>query len=321
MGSGRQAARAAVRRLTLGVRDIPQFAIVGLPVPQDRVEVILETRDQLLDVTSNHVAVSLDPFLIGIGLPASSLMEPHRVRTLVFRERGDERRELGRLTLQLQQSIDLAPDTLAIFRPTGGRDTCVGFTRRWLYYAWKRWTTRRLRRPEPSFADFRNLLTFYSCPRPVTLVTVMDGETSGNIFPMDLVGRVGAQLFIAALKNNSRPLEIVRSTRRMVFSRIPITLRDDAYLLAKQHRLVNVEWDGIPFQLTKSTAFGFPIPACALSSLEIEVRETRPMGSHTAILGVVVHQQPIDDSGVGMHHVSGLYEDHYKAHGRTLRRT
>ncbi len=311
----RHVVKAAVRRSTLGITKIPQFVIVGLPVPQDRIDVMLHSRLGPLDVTSNTVAVSLDPLLIGIALPDSSVASPRddcRAR-LVFSERAGNRRELGRLNLRLERSIDVSRHPLAIFKPITGHDRCVGRMRRSFYYGWKSWMARGRIGPQPTFADFKHLLTFYVCPRPVALVSIMEDDRRGNIFPMDLISQPTSQLFIAALKNTSRAIDLVRASRRMVVSRIPFELRDDAYSLATQHRLSHVKWETLPFPLARSETFRFPVPAPALRATEIEVRETYPMGSHTAILGSVVDEQVMNGNDLGMHHISGLYGEYCKA--------
>jgi flavin reductase (DIM6/NTAB) family NADH-FMN oxidoreductase RutF len=222
------------------------------------------------------------------------------------------------LALQLHERIALPDGELAVFRPTGGRDACVNPLRRSLYYAWKRWKGSQRPGPRPDFADFKNLLIHYICPRPVALVTVMANDGShGNLFPMDLFAQIGPQSFVAALKNSNRAMEQVRRSRRMVVSRIPFQLATAAYALANMHRAEHIDWETVPLALTRSAHFGYRIPAEALTTTEIEIQRTANFGSHTALIGVAVHEQRVNE-GRGMHHISGLYEEHCRARGRAL---
>jgi flavin reductase (DIM6/NTAB) family NADH-FMN oxidoreductase RutF len=317
-GLARRLAQQAAHRATLGVRTIPQFAIVDLPAPQRQIEVALQGSFGAVDVTSRTVAVSLDPLRIAVGLPKrADALPPPAVATLTFRETTDGRAEVGRLDLRLHESIALPDAELAVFRPVGGRDACINPLRRSLYYAWKRWMRRQRPGPEPDFADFTNLLIHYICPRPVALVTVMDDDARGNLFPMDLLAQVGSQSFVAALKNSNRAMEQVCRSRRFVVSRIPFELATAAYALADMHRAENIDWETVPFALARSERFGYPIPAAALTTTEVEIHRTENLGSHTALIGVAVHEQRLNE-GRGMHHVSGLYEDHCRARGRAL---
>ncbi|HLK94051.1 MAG TPA: hypothetical protein VKZ18_29430 [Polyangia bacterium] len=310
----RRWASGAVDRVLLGVRRIPQFAIVGLPVPQRDVEVILETPRTEIDVTTNNVAVSLQPLRLGIGVRAPS---PSEEMALAFRARAD-RRLLARLRLRYERSLGDggAPGgrRLAIFRPVAGDDACVGRLRRSVYYGWKRWSARRPPSPVGPFSDFKNLLSFYICPRPVALVSVMEADGHGNLFPMDLMGPTATPFFVAALKNASRSTALVQRARRMVVSRIPLALSAQAYALAAQHRVWHADWKALALPLMPSPAFGFPVPAQALTVTELEVREWQVMGSHTALLSLPVHEEVVSP-GEGMHHVSGLYQEHLRARG------
>jgi flavin reductase (DIM6/NTAB) family NADH-FMN oxidoreductase RutF len=317
-GLVRRLAQRAAHQATLGVRAIPQFAIVDLPAPQRQIEVMLRWSLGTVDVTSRTVAVSLDPLRIAVGLPKRADAAPvPAIAALTFRETTDGRAEVGHLTLQLHECIALPDADLAVFRPIGGRDACITPFRRSLYYAWKRWTRRQRPGPEPDFADFKNLLIHYICPRPVALVTVMDDDARGNLFPMDLLAQVGPQSFVAALKNSNRAMEQVRRSRKMVVSRIPFELATAAYALADMHRAKHIDWETVPIALARSVHFGYPIPTGALTTTEIEIHRTANLGSHTALIGVAVHEQRVNE-GRGMHHVSGLYEEHCRARGRAL---
>jgi flavin reductase (DIM6/NTAB) family NADH-FMN oxidoreductase RutF len=323
VAGARGLAREALDSLTLGVRRIPQFGVVALADPQQQIEVSLESGPRAIDVTARTVAVSLEPLRIAVGLDAPARAVWGRSDgQLVFREPAARGAEVARLELRHERSLALpggarAGNELAIFRPIGGIDACVSPLRRSLYYGWKRWDGRRRPAPPEGFETFKHLLVHYVCPRPVALVSVMDDGTRGNLFPMDLLGQVVPGAFVAALKNTNRTIESVRRSRRIVVSRIPLELSKQAYALADMHRSAHIDWAAAPVALARSAGSGYPIPARALVATEVEIHHTEDMGSHTALVGVPVHEQRLNE-GRGMHHVSGLYHERCQALGRPL---
>jgi flavin reductase (DIM6/NTAB) family NADH-FMN oxidoreductase RutF len=306
--------RRAAHHLTLGVRTIPQFAVVALPTPQRQVSCALTTSSGAVDVTSQTIAVSLDPLRIGI---AGDALGGDDAR-LVFRETVDRPEDLGRLDLQFERVVPLPDGELNVFRPRRGWDGCVGPVRKRLYYAWKRWMRRRRGDRRHTFEDFKGLLIHYIRPRPVALVTVMDGAgVRGNLFPMDLLAQPGPTTFVAALKNTNRAVEQVRRSRRMVVSWIPPSLGPQAYALADMHRADETDFGVIAFPLARSARFHHPVPAQALSVVEVDIERMVDMGSHTALIGVPVQTSHLNE-GLAMHHVSGLYQEHCRRRGRAI---
>jgi flavin reductase (DIM6/NTAB) family NADH-FMN oxidoreductase RutF len=127
--------------------------------------------------------------------------------------------------------------------------------------------------------EFFALSTFYICPRPVVLVSVVDGN-AGNIFPMDLIGPIGAQHFTLALHGTSTAVPLIERSRKVALSAVPVEQISIAYALGQNHKKTDFRWNQISFDLATSPAFGLPIPAFALSVKEMEIEEVRAMGSH-----------------------------------------
>ena len=314
--NGRWLAAELIDSLTLATRMIPQFATVALSDPQRQIDVLLDG-PCALDVSVQTVAVSLDPLLIAVGVPAT--VDPAVLSDvrLVFRETAGERTELARLDLRFRRALAIPGGELAIFSPIGERDRCLRPHRLLLYYGWKRWYARRRSDWRGSFDDFKRLLVYYVCPRPVALVSVMDDAERGNLFPMDLIASPFSGTFVAALKNTNRALECVRRSRRMVVSVVPYELADQTRALADMHRADHVDWSTVPVALARSACFAYPVPERALTVTEIEVQRTEDMGSHTALIGVQVRRERLNE-GRAMHHVSGLYQTHCRMEGHPL---
>lgn len=313
----RRQAGEVIDSLTFATRRIPQFATVASPDPQRDVEIVLDDGRQTRDVTAQTIAVSLDPLLIAVSIPSPPGATVRSAARLVFRDAGGERSEVARLDLRFQRALEIPGGELAIFRPVAEWNGCLSPHRLLLYYGWKRWHARRQPAWRGSFDDFKRLLVYYVCPRPVALVSVMDDGDRGNLFPMDLIASPFSGTFVAALKNTNRAIECVRRSRRMVVSVVPYELADQARALADMHRADHVDWSTVPVALARSARFAYPIPERALTVAEIEIHKSENMGSHTALVGVTVGQQRLNEA-LAMHHVSGLFETYRRAQGRPL---
>jgi hypothetical protein len=137
------------------------------------------------------------PLTIGIGLESRlRLTETGRAPlALQFRERDAEKRLLGEIGLRLRDIIPARGDQVCLFETRNCRNNCMPRARLWaryLHYGYHQWRSRKQVGSNVPMVgrEVRCLFVFYICPRPVVLVSVLDGD-SGNIFPMDLIGPVG----------------------------------------------------------------------------------------------------------------------------------
>ena len=307
----------------LGYRSLAQYAIVGLKYPQDQVQVSLVGGGlPELDVTRCNVVVSLRPFLIGVSLPEGErrTSSVHHQRELVFRESGILRhgRELGRIGLLPLREIPLDGTRLCVFGVGTHRDHCLEWPRLATYYArqwWHAWTNQKPGNFKMAFGDLIRIWTFYICPRPVMLVTVVHGSSS-NIFPMDLVGFTGSPYFSLALRSTSPSVKLIAESRRIAVSRVPIGLSAPVYELGKHHRLSSIDWGTLPFATDVSSVFQLPVPTAALGVQELEIEQVHTIGSHTLFLGKPVSAQDVAD-GLGMFHISGLYSEYLRRQAGT----
>jgi flavin reductase (DIM6/NTAB) family NADH-FMN oxidoreductase RutF len=279
-------ARTALREFVFGP-PIPQFCTVGLKYPQSEVRVWLRGLGTPLDVTDTNVIVAARPFTVGIGLEripdAATIERAHLFMN--FSDHSGDNRWLGEIRLSYAETIRIGDRALCLFRGSRSTNRCLPRSvvwRRYLDFA------RRQRRiaKGPTAPETRMILrelfalsTFYICPRPVVLVSVVDGN-AGNIFPMDLIGPIGGQHFTLALHGTSTAVSPMERSRRVALSGVPVEQISIAYGLGQNHKKTDFRWNQISFDLTTSPAFGLPIPEFALSVKEMEIEEVRAMGSH-----------------------------------------
>jgi flavin reductase (DIM6/NTAB) family NADH-FMN oxidoreductase RutF len=247
---------------------------------------------------------------VGVGHLAElrSVMEQRDGLELKFVDRQLQK-EIGSLRLQQQQEWHAANHSLMLFEVRSSKNRCAS----WLRRCWNAavYRCRALRkRPAASLTlsprAVEQTLIFYMCPRPVFLISVDDGEHS-NIFPMDLLGPIGAERITLALRNTSPSVATISATRRLAMSAIAVDDCKTAYRLGAHHRMLKVDMNSLPFTVTPSQVFSLPIPSIALQVREVQILDFRQIGSHTLFIGHIVSQQ---DAATlpQLFHTCGLYQ-------------
>jgi flavin reductase (DIM6/NTAB) family NADH-FMN oxidoreductase RutF len=302
--------RKVVKGLFFGPASIPEYCTLGLRDPQSEVGVWFHGLGAARDVTYSSVVACIRPFTIGIGFegdcdPPVSNRSRYFLR---FHERGGEARLLGEIGLRLKEAIPAGDGRLYLFETRDYNNYCLPrnlLWRRYLHYAYQRW-----RRSKPSgfrvvARELHALFVFYICPRPVVLVSVVDGHL-GNIFPMDLIGPVGAECFTLALQTTSAAVPLMERSRRIALGSVPAEQVAVAYELGKNHRKPCVDWDRLPFATTASSAFGLPVPHFSLRVREMQIENVRNMGSHKLFICRAIEDQRWAD-GLQLFFMHGFY--------------
>lgn len=305
-------ARTALRQLVFGP-PIPQFCTVALTNPQSEVRVWLRGLGAPVDVTDCNVIASARPFMVGIGLqhiPDEATVK-HSPLFLGFRDRAGDTRLLGEIELSYSEAIRIGDRVLCLFRALRSTNRCLPRSlvwRRYLDFARRERRVNNGSSPPETKMITRELFalsTFYICPRPVVLVSVVDGD-AGNIFPMDLIGPIGGQHFSMALHNTSAAIPLIERSLRVALSSVPAEQISIAYALGSNHKKADFHWSQVPFDLTTSPIFGLPIPEFALDVREMEVEEVRALGSHKLFICRTRVNQ-LRSHGLQLSFVQGFY--------------
>jgi hypothetical protein len=259
---------------------------IGLRDPQAEISVWLNGPDGSQDVTHRNVMAAAHPLTIGIGLESNRRAVTNQRRfSLQFRERNGENALLGEIDLQLRDCISLWRGELCLFAVWNCRNYCLRRLEMWRYElrcAYEQWSSKKRgnsTKTRPTKLETRCISTFYTCPRPIVLVSVVDGEVC-NIVPMDLIGPIGGEAFCLALHNASTALPLFERSRRIALSSVPIEQKSLAYNLGKNHSGPPFSKDQIPFEAVTSAMFGLPVPRFSLRVRELQIEVIRPMGSH-----------------------------------------
>jgi flavin reductase (DIM6/NTAB) family NADH-FMN oxidoreductase RutF len=308
--------RHRLAAIAFGPGELSQFCNLGLRDPQANIKVWLVGMGAPLDVTRRNVLAATRPLVLGIGLEdCKDLSTISRSRLgLEFREEGSAQTLLGKISLEFVETLRLdGTELLCLFRTHGAANYCRPRSllwRRYLHFAYRQW--RNEQRPNPPeirmvASELHALFVFYICPRPVVLVSVVERE-AGNIFPMDLIGQIGRHKYSIALHTTSRVLPLIERSRRLALSNVPVEKIALAYRLGKNHHATSIEWASLPFSLTTSSAFILPVPEFALRIRELEVMESRAMGSHVFFICLLANEYSVAD-GLQFFQAHGLYEE------------
>lgn len=286
--------KEALKRLIFGTRRISQWCAVGIADPPCLFRLWLEEETFSVDVTETSTVASLRPVMFAIrtggGIP-QNLLEKNR---FVLAVRPWAARDcVGEIALRYGRDIRTDAARISLFTVAGHRNRSLPPEEYLRFRLRQRWEIFRDKTPYnfrmiPS--ELFALYLFYYVPRPVYLVSVTF-EDAANIFPMDLVGRMGDDLFLLALRSTSPAIRLMTSSKRLAMTAVPFEEKDVAYKLGTHHKKERIDWDALPFQGIPSPGFGLQVPASALGVREVEVVATDLVGTHVLFVTRIVGEE------------------------------
>ncbi len=303
-------AKKAVKRFIFGPPDFPQQVTVGMREPQQEVIVRLEGPGVSRDVTHCHMMACAAPFTVGIGsnIEWNPREDGDAHFSLRFYEHEHSQSLLGEIRMRFSSGLRAGPRQLHLFQTTGSRNRCLPTGRIWvryLEYAYYRWRAPKSEVPMTA-RDVHSMCVFYTCPRPVALVSVAHADAT-NIFPMNLMGPIGDGYFAFALNTGKPVTALLERASRLALSAVPLEQAPLAYALAKNHKWGSIDLAELPFVTRPSSTFGFPVPQFALGIRELQIEEIRKLGSHMLFLARTLHDEPCGD-GLQFFTLHGIYQ-------------
>ena len=312
------------RRLAC-LANLPRYGPVPLHDPQQQVEVWFEDSGEPRNVTRNNVVVALRPFTLGVMFDTDSSPRDGSSNEKSSNENSSKEnspnerspnngspnklcmrdaashRLLGAIHLRPANRISLPGCDFRLFETIDCENYCVPPANLRLYYLRERWRAKRRQRRNPfnfrmTPMDLRCSHVFYTCPRPVVLVTV-EHQGASNMFPMDLIGPTDSPWFSMALRSTSPAVRLMQQSRRMALAGVPAHYQSLAYELGKHHRLPSIDLAKLTFPTRLSPTFGLPVMEDALRVREVRVEEFHEVGSHVLFLTSLVSDSGPQDSG------------------------
>jgi len=301
----------SLKKIVYGDTSIPQEFTIGLRQPQGEVAVFLHGFGAPLDVTERHTMACCAPFIIGVSVDGTGIAAPRKGGdiSLRFCERGGEKRVLGLIRLAPKATVPLCRSELILFNVLGSTNYCLTRLRLWAHYlpaAYSNWRKFQTFDVKMRSSEIRASQVAFIRPHPLMLGSV-NGESGGNIFPMNLLGDLGNDYFAFALKDSRRPAHLVERLRSIAVSNVPLSLCSVAFKLATNHTKEFIDWNQLPFPLTLSRSLLIPIPASAPRVREMKVDQVHKFGSHTLFIARIVSDE-WHSNDPQVHIVHGFYQ-------------
>lgn len=301
-----------LRKILLGATDLPQAIDVPLHSPQHEVSIWLHGMGEPRDVTSCHSVACTSPFMFCIGFESAEVQAPdtfqNKQLSLKFLENTAAQPLLGEIGIELAAVLPATDRSLFLFNAVSCANSCISPARLWahnLFNAFGNWRSRKATGQHVSAHETRCNAVAFFCPRPVVLVSVRDGER-GNIFPMNLFGSLGGGYLAFALNSARQAAPLTSRLRQLALSSVPYSQIAAARALRKNHREPSIDWEQLSFPTKKSKAFHIPVPEFALRVRELQVEDSRNLGSHTFFLARIAEEEVFSED-TEFHMIHGQY--------------
>jgi len=304
---------AAAKRALLGPVNYMQKINLACEDPQPHVDVWLHGAGAPLLVNQCHLMACAAPLTIGVALDEDRCVyaAAESDLTLEFRTHKDQRL-LGEIGLSFVSSLRAGSQGLCLFHVKSYRNLCLSPLHLWAHHQQYARTYQPERNQDVpiTLREARAMIVFYLCPRPITLVTVVEDSAAegkrGNIFPMNLMGHLGNDLFAFALNSHRSAAPLVDRARRVVLSSVSLEHADIVTRLGANHRKSFIDWDDLPFATIRVDSIDAPVPSFALHVRELHVEAAHPLGSHTLFIAKITAEHRLAE-GPHFFTAHGLY--------------
>ncbi len=300
-----------LRDILFGVIPVTEYSTITV---KDGIleRVFLETGGIRVDISLTHWLLCLNPVVFGVWFPkhenthSFDITQPFK---MYFKDSEEDDKTVALLKLNFFNKIEEPDGTLFLLKLTGTRIHHINLIRaRLIFY-------RYYKKPEQDFYKLKSYSAAYSYPRKVRLISYREGDWY-NIFPMDLVGDIpGSKRFVFGLRHSNVTLARIIETKKMVVSEIPYEFKEIIYKLGKHHR-EPLSGNKLPFNLTQSAIYDFPIPEWAISYKEIRIVNTMNLGSHMLLWGMEINEMVLNKPSLSLFHIHFLHYLHQQKKGR-----
>lgn len=290
-----QQARRALRNILFGKGLPAQEFTVAMKAPQSEVKVLLRGLGEPIDVTGRCAMACAAPLTICISLDeiAAAIFHKATSLTLEYVTNHESPQLLGKIALKpTGMVVGIEGVTVLLFEPSWSQNYCLPrlqLYRQYFLYSYRKSKHAGASDVRMSFLEEKAAMVIFIRPHPVALGSV-ESESGGNMFTMNIMGNAGSGYFTFALKNSRTPAHLVERVGRIAVSNIPFCQGPIAFQMAANHTRESIDWNELPFPLTRSKTFGFPVPEFATRVTELKVEKVLPIGSHTLFVAAVVDE-------------------------------
>jgi flavin reductase (DIM6/NTAB) family NADH-FMN oxidoreductase RutF len=287
-----------LRKLFFKDKVIRTFFITRLQEKQVQESVFLKNGSHSVDVTKHHAMICLDPFCVAAWLTneEAAMIDPQKVK-LQFKVKTRLNAEIN---VSFIERIPTPNGQLVLYKIDGVRNHQMGPFHRLALFGYF------LRSKTNTFYSRRVISALYSYPRRIIIVSYSD-DTYHNIFPMDIQGFIAEEnMYLLGLRTTNITLDKILEAKKVVVCDTDTIDLETVYRLGKHSSKSPAGKNELPFGLTKSEKFGFPVPDFTGSYKEIEIIRHKKMGYHMLMIGKVVHTKQIKTNPASLYHVGFL---------------
>ncbi len=304
------------RKLLFGEEAIKEYSSVSIN-GDIREHVYLKTKSAVIDISSTHWLLSLDPVVIGVWVEKKediAALDERAAYKIYF---NDAQTDAGRpaqhavavVGLEFFNKIEEKNGTLFLLKAKKSRIYHLSPLKVFLLFF------KYYKKPRLSFNQFKSLVSAHSYPRRVRVISFRKGDDY-NIFPMDLLGDiVHDNRFVFGLRHSNRSLPDIMETKKMVVSEVSSVHKDIIYQLGKHHTATPPKMDALPFKTIETQNFHFYIPEWVESYKEIEIIKTLDLGSHMLLWGKLANEKKLKTVSYHLFHIPFLLYLHQKRKG------
>ncbi len=287
-----------LRKIFFKDKIIRTFFITRLRENEVKERVFLKNGSTSVNITGHHAMICLDPFCVAAWLSneEAGSIDPKKVQLQFKKENGLN----ASIKVSFIEQIATPKGQLFLYQIEGVKNYQFSSLYRLALFGYF------LRSKANTFYSRRVISALYSYPRRIIIVSYRD-ENYYNIFPMDIQGFIAEEnIYLLGLRTTNATLDKILESKKVLVCDTDSVDLDTVYNLGKHSSKAPTPISELPFGVSESQLFGFPVPDFSGSYKEIEIIHHRKMGYHMLMMGKVVNTKQIKPNPSSLYHVGFL---------------
>jgi hypothetical protein len=303
------------KRILFGDTEITEYSTITVD-KEVQETVYLETKNVAINISKEHYVLCLDPVVFGIWLKDKEQIKTiseSKGPKICFYNSSDKRKKniTAVAKVVFTDKIEETGGTLLLLKLKSCRIYHTNILKRFILFH------KYYKKPQLSFKYYRSLISAYSYPRKVRIISFKEGDYY-NIFPMDLVGDIQTcNRYVFGLRHTNVTLAKIIETKKMVVSEFSFEQKKTIYQLGKHHGSSPPSLSSLSFKTMLSRQYKFYIPEWVESYKEIRIIKTINLGSHMLLWGEVANEQKLKTPSANLYHIHFMQYFHQKNNGFT----
>jgi flavin reductase (DIM6/NTAB) family NADH-FMN oxidoreductase RutF len=248
-----------------------------------------------LDVSERHNIVCETPFCVAVWIS-----EPHLILFTADRWKlkiSKAGKTIASMSIKMIHRLEQDKGAVLIFQIVKARCYQLGLFHQFILIAFFFSGKRH------SYSETEIYGALYSYPRKVIVTSFREKEYY-NIFPMDFQGEYPeSRIYLFGLKATNITVNKIIEKKRVVVSDTGAIDTGTIYVLGAHHSNSPPKIGDLSFKVMESELFGFPVPDFSSSYKEVEIINSRRLGSHFLLVGKVLNAKTENEKHCSLYHV------------------